>query len=145
VAREFGAAGMGRKQAEERGIEPQQRRRERPHGMQDHLALEVVPHLDVLLVFVRRPIDLVITLRLEEEVAGLTAHHGHQPPDQRRLRRIRERGDIGDDEADRTQQMQRLIDTAVMIVAMVVPSLSPQFRPKTLHGGSFQKFDVIRP
>ena len=49
----------------------------------------------------RRPIDLVVTLRLEEEVTGLAADHGHQPADQRGLRRIGERGHVGDDEADR--------------------------------------------
>ena len=78
----------------------------------------------------------VVALGLEEEVAGLAADHGHQPADQRGLRRIREHHHIGDDEADRAQEMQGLIDAAVMVVAMIVPSLSPQFRQKALHSGS---------
>jgi hypothetical protein len=30
--------------------------------------------------------------------------------------------------------VQRLIDTAVMIETVIVPSLGPQFRQKALHG-----------
>jgi hypothetical protein len=35
--------------------------------------------------------------------------------------------------------MQRLIDAAVMVKAMIVPSLGLQFRQETLHGDSLKK------
>jgi hypothetical protein len=34
--------------------------------------------------------------------------------------------------------MQGLIDAAVMIIAMIVPPLCAQFRPKALHSGSLR-------
>src|SRR5882724_2612649 len=34
--------------------------------------------------------------------------------------------------------MQRLIDAAVMVVPMIVPSLRPQFGQKALHSGSLR-------
>ena len=101
--------------------------------MQDHLALQVVPHLDLFLVLVGRLVDVVVALGLEEKVPGLPADHRHQPADERRLGRVRERRDVGNDEADRAQQVQRLIDTAVMIETVIVPSLSLQFRQKASH------------
>src|SRR5258708_2898263 len=140
---------MGREQPEERRIQPQQCGRQRPNSVQNDLAAQVVPHLDVFLVLVGRPVDLVVTLGLEEKMPGLPADHGYQPADQRGFRRVRKRRDVSNDEADRAQQMQRLIDTAVMIVTMIIPSLCPQFRPKTLHGGSSRErereFYINRP
>jgi hypothetical protein len=38
--------------------------------------------------------------------------------------------------------MQRLIDAAVVIVAVIVPALSPKFRQKTLHVDSL---GLIKP
>jgi hypothetical protein len=78
-------------------------------------------------------IDLIVSLWLEEEVTGLAADHGDQPADQGGLHGIKEHRNVGDDEADGAQQMQRLIDAAVMIVAMIVPALTLEFRQKTLH------------
>ena len=83
-------------------------------------------------------VDLVVALGLEEEVPRLPADHGDQPADQRGGHRIREHHDVGDEEADRAQQVQRLIDAAVVVVAMIVPSLCSQFRPKISHRGSFK-------
>ena len=40
-------------------------------------------------------------------------------------------GHVGNDEADGAQQMQGLVDAAVMVVAMIVPPLCPQFRPES--------------
>jgi len=104
--------------------------------VQDDLAAQVVADLDRFLVFVGRLVDLIVALGLEEEVARLAAHHGNQPADEGRLHRIGEHHHVGDQKAAGAQEVQRLIDAAVMIVAVVVPSLSSQFLEKLLHAGS---------
>ena len=145
VAHELSGARGGRKQPEKARIRPQQRRAERPDGVQDHLAPQVVSHLDVFLVLVGSTIDRVITLGFEKEVTGLPADHGHEPADQRGFRGVGKRGHVGRDEADRTQEVQGLIDAAVMVVTMIVPSLGAQFRQKTLHRGSLKNCCMSRP
>src|SRR6202789_3494290 len=126
---------MRGEEAEEGRIEPQDQRYEGPNGVQNHLAAQVVADLDFLFVLVARAIDRVIALGLEKEMAGLAADHGYEPTDQRRLHRIEEHGDISDDEADGTQEVQGLIDAAVVVVTVIVPALSHEFRQKTLHVG----------
>ena len=44
---------------------------------------------------------------------------------------IREQQHVGNQKADGAQQVQGLIDAAVVVEAVVVPSLGLQFRPKT--------------
>jgi len=133
VVHVIGAAGGGRDPPEQRGAQPQQPGRERPDGQQHDLALQVVADLDVLLVLVSRLIDLIVVLRLEEEVAHLAAHHGAQPGHVGGVGRIGEQHDVGDQEADRAQQMQRLVDAAVVVVTMVVPALYFQGLQEALH------------
>jgi hypothetical protein len=72
---------------------------------------------------VRRLVHLVVTLRLEEEMADLPAGHGEQPADQRRRRRACEHQHVRAEEASRADEMQRLIDPAVVVIAMIVPPL----------------------
>ena len=86
--------------AEQRRIEVERQRRQRPDRHQHDLALEIVADLDLFLVLVGRLVDVVVALRLEEEVAGLPGGHRHQPADQRRQRGIREHQRIGAQEAD---------------------------------------------
>jgi len=104
--------------------------------VQDHFSAQVVTHLDVFLVFVGSAVDLIITLGLEEKMPGLAADHGHQPADQRGFHRVYEHGHVGNDETDRTQEMQGLIDAAVVIETMIIPSLGLEFRPEAAHRGS---------
>src|SRR5215468_9802156 len=68
-------------------------------------------------------VDVVVTLGLEEEMAGLARGHRDQPADQRGDQRIEEHHQIADHEADRADEVQALIDPAVVIVAVVVPAL----------------------
>jgi hypothetical protein len=84
---------------------------------------------------------------LEEEVAGLARGHRDQPADQRRHQRVEEHHDIADDEADGADEVQALVDPAVVIVAMVVPALDAKllkeafdhsFPPKIRLGVSYR-------
>ncbi len=134
MADEFGGADMGHEDPEQGRIEHQQERRGGPHRQQHELALDVVADLDLLLVVVGRLVDLVVAARLEEQVADLAGRHGGQPADQRGHRRIGERHDVGAQEARRAHEVERLVDLAVMVVAMVVPALHFQFVQETAHG-----------
>src|SRR5215470_2266891 len=122
-----------REDAEQRGVEKQHHRRGAPDREQDALASEVVADLDRLLVLVRRLVNLVVSLGLEEEVADLAAQHGYQPTDQGGCDRIREKKHVAREEAQRAYQVQRLIDSAVMIVPVVVPTLNTKSRQHILH------------
>src|ERR1700733_8946144 len=84
-----------------------------------------------------RVVDLVVTLGLEEEVSGLPADHRYQPANERRGRRTLEDQAICCQKAERAQQVEGLINAAVMIVAVVVPPLDSQSFEKTLHSVSF--------
>ena len=68
-------------------------------------------------------IHLVVTFGLEEEMTGLTADHGYQPANQCRGSRVLEDKGICGQEADRTQQVEGLVNTAVVVVAVIVPPL----------------------
>src|SRR5262249_38258275 len=69
-------------------------------------------------------------------MADLAAGHRHQPTDQSCYRRILKHHHIGGQKADRAHQMKRLIDPAVMIEAMIVPTLHSQGLEKRLHNSS---------
>jgi phage tail tape-measure protein len=81
-------------------------------------------------VFVRRLVGGVVVARLEEEVPDLARGHREQPRNQGGDRRLGEQHRVGADETERADKMQRLIDAAVMIVAMVVPALAGECFPK---------------
>ena len=49
---------------------------------------------------------------------------------------IREQHHVGDEKADGAQEVQGLVDAAVMVVAVIVPSLRSQFLPEISHEGS---------
>ena len=71
VADVFAGIGMRLEDAEQRRIEIERQRRQRPDRQQDDLALEIVADLDLFLVFVAGVVHHVVVLRLEEEVADL--------------------------------------------------------------------------
>jgi len=139
VAHEAPTVGVHGEYAEESRVQPQHQGHQRPDGVQNHFTAQVVADFDFLFVFMRRVVDPVIPLGLKEKMAGLAADHRDQPADQRRLHGIKEHRDIRDDEADCTQKVQGLIDPAVMVVAMIVPALSLEFRQKALHVGFLGK------
>src|ERR1700722_11278326 len=109
--------------SEQRGIEEKRKRRKRPNREQDGFAMQILSDLDFFLVLVGRLVHFVIALRLEEEMADLAAHHRHQPAYQGGQCRVLEHEHVGAKKTDRTDQMERLVDTAMVIVAMVVPTL----------------------
>ena len=90
------------------------------------LAPQVVADLDALLVVVRCVIDLVISARLEEEMADLARGHRDNPAQQGGRTWINEQERVAGHEADRTQQVQRLVDPAVMVIPVIVPALQVQ-------------------
>src|SRR5207249_4138394 len=81
-------------------------------------------------------VDMVVTPRLEEEVTGLTRGHRDQPADQRGHHRIEEDHRIAEQETRGADEVQRLIDAAVVVVAMVVPALGLQFLHEVLDHDS---------
>jgi hypothetical protein len=78
-------------------------------------------------------IDDVVVLRLEEEVPGLAAGHGHQPADHRGQRRILERHRIRAQEAHGADEVKRLVDPAMVVVAVVVPALFFESLGEVVH------------
>ena len=118
----------------QRWREPQQHGNHHPGGHQHDLAPDVVADLDVFLVLVGRLVHVVVAARLEEEVARLTRGHRDAPGNDRRQRGIDEQQAVGDDEADRADQMQALVDPAVVVVAVVVPALRLEKFEEVLHG-----------
>ena len=77
-------------------------------------------------MFVRCLVDFVVPFGLEKEVSSLPACHGHQPGEQGSHGRILEQQQIRTQEAHCTDQVQALVDAAVMVVTMVVPALRLQ-------------------
>jgi hypothetical protein len=81
-------------------------------------------------------IDLVVGLRLKEEVPCLTGGHRHQPGEQGSGNRIYQQQRIGTDKAECADKVQRLVDAAVMVVAVVIPPLDAQCLKKVVHDSS---------
>jgi len=135
VLHEVTEAGGGiREQPQAGGVDPQDHGDGGPDGHQHNFALQVVADLDVFLVLVGGVVHLVVALRLEEEVTRLPARHGHEPGQQRGGHRVGEHQEVGTDETRRAEQVQRLVYAAVVIVAVVIPTLGMERLPETLHG-----------
>jgi len=113
-------------------IEVKHQRRGRPDRHQDHLAAQIIADLDLFLVFVGRLVDVVVPPGLEEEMAGLARGHRDQPADQRGYQRIEEHHDVADHETDGTDEVQALVDSAVVVVTVVVPALDAQLLHEAL-------------
>src|SRR5262245_60932990 len=82
----------------------------------------------------RRLVHVVVALGLEEEVACLPRGHAEEPGDQRGHRRIDEQQEVGEQETAGAEKMQRLVDAAVVVVAMVIPPLGCELLEETVHG-----------
>src|SRR5947209_498126 len=92
--------------------------------MQHDFAAEVVADLDLFLVLVGGVVYRIVTLRFKEEMANLAAGHRHRPSDQGRDRGVPEQQEPHENEADRAQKMKRLVNQAMVIVAVIVPTLN---------------------
>jgi hypothetical protein len=125
-----------REQPEQRGLEHEQERGQPPDRVQDHLAAQVVADLDPLLVLVGRLVLLVVALGLEQKVADLTDAHREDPAEQRGEDRLREQQHVGRDEAARADEVQGLVDAAVMVEAVIIPTLLLELFEETVHGAS---------
>ena len=134
VTREAHPSLVRRQQAEERRVHDHEQWQKCPDAHEDDLPEEIVADFDLFLVLVRDIVGVIIAFRLEEEVAALTRAHADDPRDQCGHRRIVEQHSVCDDEADGADEMQRLVDAAVMIEAMVVPPLLTQCLHEASHG-----------
>ena len=77
---------------------------------------------------------VVLTPDSEEEMAGLACGHGHQPGDQCGHSRVLEHHRIGHQKADGADQVQRLVDAALVVVTVVVPAQGVDFLQEITHG-----------
>jgi len=127
---------------EERRLQPQQQRHAGPQAHQHHLAADVVADLHRFLVRVAHLVDVVEAARLEEEVAALPRHHRDAPADDGRQRRVHEQQHIGHEEAEGADEVQRLVDAALVIEAVVVPPLLRELAQEGLHGQPFRKLEA---
>ena len=125
-----------RENAEERRVGQQRHRAQQPQPHQHDLAGEVVADLDLFLVRVGGAVDVIVVARLEEEVACLPAGHRHTPGQQRGQRGIAPQQDVGDHERHRADEVQALVDQAVVVVAVIVPALFPQLFEESVYFGS---------
>src|SRR4029077_9862408 len=66
-------------------------------------------------------------------MAQLARHHCHQPADECGGHGVGENEDVRREEAERTHQMQGLVDAAVVVVTMVIPALLLEFGKKGVH------------
>ena len=119
--------------AEQGGLQPKHRGRGGPDCQQNNLAPNVVTNLDRLFVLVGGLINLVITAWLKKEVTGLAAGHRHRPCEQGGPCWLNEQQDVRDNKNDCAQQMQTLVNTAVMVVTVVVPTLRLELLQIAVH------------
>jgi len=130
-------------QAESGRAEPDQNWQCTPNAQQHDFATQVVANLDVFLVIVRGVVDVIVCFGLEEKMPDLTTGHGDQPSHQCSRHWVNEQQDITKQEGQGTQQVQALIDAAVVVVTVVIPTLFVQsledFFHVVCHKESFKK------
>src|SRR6516165_3453574 len=119
-----------RKQAEIGRIKIKRQWRQCPDRQQNDFAPQIVADFDLFLVFVRGFVHHVVVLRLEEEMPG---RHCNEPTCKRRDRWILEDHHVSKKKTRRTDQMKRLVNAAVVIIAVIVPTLGAQGFQKILH------------
>jgi len=89
-----------------------------------------------------RLVDVVVTPGLEEEMPGLARGHRNQPADQRGRQRIEKHHRVTDQETERADEVQALVDPAVVIVAVIIPALDAQLLQEVLDHSLPQKNKV---
>src|SRR5262249_21039858 len=123
-------------EAEERLIEVQYDGRSSPDGQEHDLAAQVVTDLHTLLVLVGCVVHFIVGLRFEEEVTDLAYDHRERPSRHHRGDRVDEYQHIAREEARGADEMKQLVDSVVVVIAVVVPALLVKF---------FKKRHVISP
>jgi hypothetical protein len=81
-------------------------------------------------------IHFVKSFGFEEKVTHLTGCHGNQPGDQGGHHRVNEQIHIGHQKRNGADQMQGLIDAAVMVKTMVIPALGFEDLQQLVHESS---------
>lgn len=124
---------MLRNQAQQTRVEENHQGQQNPDAEQHDFASQVVAHLDFFLVLIRRLVDVVIAEWLKEEMTCLTRRHGDQPGNQRCPGRVNEKHGIRNEKTHRTQKMQGLVNPAMVVVTVIVPTLDFQGVQKVFH------------
>jgi len=116
--------------AEHGGVPPDHERHRDPYCQQHDLSAKIVAKLDFFLVRECCVVHFVEPPRLKEKVPDLSNPHRHDPTKNCRKRWLKWYEQVRHDETTRAQQMQRLVHTASMVVAMIVPALRVEFGPE---------------
>ena len=124
---------MHRQQTHEARIHVNAQRQQGPDTQQHHLAAQVVAHLDLFLEVVGGFVDVVIAQRLKEKVTGLSGGHGDHPGQQRGHGRIDPQHAVSHHKSHGTEQVQGLVDAAVVVVTVIVPTLNFQSFQEIFH------------
>ena len=134
--------GPGRQGAKQIALKPDHQRARCPESHQNDLAHQVVPNLDLFFVFVGGLVDLVIPFWLEKEMSSLAACHRDTPGQQGRVGGVNEQQPVGGYKAKGTQEVQTLVDPAMVVVTMIVPAQDFERLEKLFHVGPIKKGDA---
>ena len=93
-------------------------------------------------MLVGRLIDLIVAFGLEEEMSRLPTRHRHAPGQQGGIGRVHEQERVRRDKAQRAQEMEALVDSAMMVVAMIVPAQDRERFKKLFHVVTIKKNDL---
>jgi hypothetical protein len=86
-------------------------------------------------------VDFVIPFWLEEEMSSLAACHRDTPGQQGRVGGVNEQQPVRGYKAKGTQEVQALVDPAMVVIAMIVPTQDFERLEKLFHGGPIKKGD----
>jgi hypothetical protein len=86
----------------------------------------------IVLVVIADVVDGVVAVGLEEEMPSLPRQH-RQPADDARDRCVREQQRVAAEEDDGADQVQRLVDGALVVEAVIVEALRAQHVRETAH------------
>ena len=81
-------------------------------------------------------VDMVVVFGLKKEMTDLTRSHRHQPRNQRGDYRVDKQKYISHQKRHSADQMQKLVDAAMVVIAVVVPTLGGDGLEKGMHSGS---------
>jgi len=90
-------------------------------------------------------IHMVVAFRLKEKMAGLPCSHRYQPCNQCGHGGVDEQVSIRQHKAHGADEMQRLIDSAVVVITVVIPALNFKLFKKFRHGYSSPLKNVNQP
>ena len=104
-----------------------------PDTEQNYFALQVVAYLDFFLVFMGGLVHMIVTMGLKKEMPRLSCGHGKGPSHDCGPDWIDEQHHIRTQKGQGADEMQRLVDSAVVIEAMVIPTLFAKSFEELFH------------